>query len=176
VFLVWIGLLLVAVVAIEFLHRERAFAGAAMLASLGFAISLSLLNVDAFIVRQNVGHEIQAQQAQVPSHGRSTGLDTQYFLDLSDDSLPALAQGYRSPTVSESLREQLGATLACIRATRSTEKLPWQSFHLARFNANRTLESLSSSLDEYEIIDTERLPSAIAPSGKEYPCYSYRID
>jgi hypothetical protein len=176
VFLIWIGLLLVAVVAMEFLHREREFATAAMLAGLGFAVSLSLLNVDAFIVRQNVEHEIQAQEAEAGSPGRGSGLDTQYFLDLSEDSIPALAQGYQSPTVSDSVREQLGAALACIRARRESRILPWQSFHLARFRADRVLESLGSGLDEYHIVQKNGLPDAIAPSGTEYPCYSYRID
>ena len=54
VILIWIGLLFAAVVVLEVLHRERAFAFAALIASIGFAVSLSLLNVDAFIARQNI--------------------------------------------------------------------------------------------------------------------------
>lgn len=158
VFLVWIGLLLLAVVVLEFLHRERAFAAAALIASLGFGLSLSALNVDAFIVRQNVNHEIEPRQR----------LDTDYFLQLSDDAVPELVRGFLSAAPSASTHEQLGAALACIRARRSTERLPWQSFHLARFNADRSLESLQTSLDEYRV----ELDRVIGPSGKKYSCVS----
>ena len=57
VVLFWIALLLVVTILLEVLHQERRFAFAAVLAALGFAVSLSLLNVDAFIVRQNIARE-----------------------------------------------------------------------------------------------------------------------
>jgi hypothetical protein len=62
VFILWLALLLVAVVVLEILHRERIFALAALLASLGFALSLGLMNVDGFIVRQNVDRAIRAKR------------------------------------------------------------------------------------------------------------------
>ena len=60
VFMIWLGLLLVAVVILEVLRRERVIGLGMVLASLGFVISLSVLNVDAFIVKQNIQREIRS--------------------------------------------------------------------------------------------------------------------
>ena len=65
------------------------FTFAMLIAALGFAISLPILNVDAFIVDQNIQREIHAQAED------STELDTRYFLDLSDDAVPALVSAYQ---------------------------------------------------------------------------------
>ncbi len=54
VFMIWLGVLLAVVVVLDILRKERTFALAALLASIGFAATLTLLNVDGFIVRQNV--------------------------------------------------------------------------------------------------------------------------
>lgn len=54
VFLVWVGILFIAIVVLEIFHKERYFAFAFVLASLGFAISLTLFNVDAAIVKRNI--------------------------------------------------------------------------------------------------------------------------
>ena len=62
VFLIWIGLLLVVTIALEILRKERMFMFAALVASFGFAISLPILNVDAFIVNQNIQREIRAEK------------------------------------------------------------------------------------------------------------------
>ena len=43
VFMIWLGLLLVAAIILEILRRERAVALAAAVASLGFAISLPIV-------------------------------------------------------------------------------------------------------------------------------------
>ena len=61
VFLIWLGLLLIVTIALEILRKERMFTFAMLIASLGFAISLPILNVDAFIVNQNIQREIHAQ-------------------------------------------------------------------------------------------------------------------
>ncbi len=52
--LIWVGLLLVAVVLLEILQRERHLMGVILVAALGFVLSLAALNVDGFIVKQNV--------------------------------------------------------------------------------------------------------------------------
>ena len=59
VFMIWLGLLLMVVVYLEITHRERAAGLAMVLASLGFIVSLNLLNVDSFIVKQNIQREIR---------------------------------------------------------------------------------------------------------------------
>ncbi len=173
VFLVWIGLLLVATIVLEILRRERAFALAAVIASFGFAISLSLLNVDAFIVSQNIQREISGSNDAF-TQGR-VDLDAQYFLDLSDDAVPALTNAYRTPSLPVPVKEKVGAALACIRYQRQSDSrdYPWQSFHVSRLNADNDLVALKKELDKYKITDTNMV---ITPSGEEFSCYAYYYD
>ena len=74
----------------------------------------------------------------------STDLDTQYFLDLSDDAVPALVSAYQTPTLPDSVQEKIGASLACIRYERGLDdrEPAWQSFHFATFNADKALASI----------------------------------
>ena len=172
VFLIWLGLLLIATIALEILRKEQMFTFAMLIAALGFAISLPILNVDEFIVDQNIQREIQAQAKN------STDLDTQYFLDLSDDAVPALVSAYQSPSLPDTVREEIGASLACINYNRGldTSEPAWQSFHFATFNADKALASISDDLEEYKINDTNFPALATTPSGEEFPCSTYSSD
>jgi hypothetical protein len=167
VFLIWLAALLVAVVALEILRRERFFAFAALIASIGFAASLPLLNVDDFIVRQNVQRAV---------HGGE--LDVSYLADLSADAAPALAAAFRSPTLPDSVKEGVGAALACIahgRARREADS-SWQSFHVSRWNEALILKSLEKELQVYSVDDEDWQLLVTAPGGEEYHCYGYWFD
>ncbi|MBM4427347.1 MAG: DUF4173 domain-containing protein [Chloroflexi bacterium] len=170
VFLVWIGLLLVATIVLEILRKERMFAFAMLIASLGFAISLPILNVDAFIVKQNIQREINGQASE--------DLDSQYFIQLSDDAIPTLVEALHSPTLPDPLHEKVAAALACIRHTREqNESEPmWQSFHFARLNADKALASVEDEIDVFKIVDRDWPIMAVAPSGEEYYCSPYYYD
>ena len=171
VVLYWIALLLVATILLEILRRERVFAFAAVIAALGFAVSLSLLNVDAFIVKQNIQRELQGSVQVKDDVGRA-GLDSQYFLALSDDAVPAMVAAYQVPSLPAALKEKIGAALACVRYARSRgdQKLPWQSFHLSRYYADRALAEVDQALSEYKI-ETDRGPVVIGVQGGQYPCW-----
>ena len=165
VFMLWLAMLLVAVVVLEILHRERAFALAALVASLGFALSLGFMNVDGFIVRQNVDRAVQGET-----------FDVSYLTSLSTDSVPALAAAYQTPSLPVSVKEGVGATLACYAANqnRDSNSLPWQSFHFSRANAARVLTSLGGDLEQYQINDGDWNYTVVTSSGKEYHCNTYR--
>jgi hypothetical protein len=171
VFMIWLALLLVAVVVLEFLHRERAIGLGMVMASLGFVISLSLLNVDAFIVKQNIQREIRGQ-AETSTTGPAD-LDAQYFLNLSDDAVPSLVAAFHASSLPASVKEKVGASLVCIRYTRDGDqrKIPWQSFHFSRFNASRALEEVRKDLDTYEITNTDWPILVETPSGVEFSCW-----
>lgn len=177
VFMIWLGLLLVVVVVLEMTRRERAVGLAMVLAALGFVVSLNLLNVDAFIVRQNIQREIRSVNDQAFSQGRAD-LDAQYFLDLSDDAVPPLVEAYRSASLPDSVREKVGASLACIRYTRDLmdRELPWQSFHVSRFAADRALASIGGDLDDYSIEDEDLPVTVDTPGGEEFSCWQYYYD
>jgi hypothetical protein len=165
VFMIWLGLLLVAVVVLEATHRERAAGLAMLLAALGFILSLGLLNVDALIVERNIQREVQGVEEDV-------ALDAQYFLDLSDDAVPPLVAAYQDKLLPGPVREQVGASLACIRHEREQNRrdLPWQSFHFSRYAADQAFKTVKKDLDAYEIKDEDLPVKVITPDGQEFSC------
>ncbi|MBI3168125.1 MAG: DUF4173 domain-containing protein [Chloroflexi bacterium] len=172
VFLIWIGLLLVATIALEITRKERMFAFAMLIASFGFAISLPILNVDAFIVNQNIQRELNGTDVE--------DLDFQYFVQLSDDAIPPLVDALQTPSLPDSVHEKVAAALACIRYSRDQQlndrEYTWQSFHFSRVNADNALKSVKSKIDTYEIDTSEYPYNAVSSSGEEFPCYSYYYD
>jgi hypothetical protein len=177
VFMIWLALLLVAVVVLELLRRERLIALSMVLALFGFVVSLSLLNVDAFIVRQNIQREVRGVSSP-PSTQRGADLDANYFLDLADDSVPALASAFSDGSLPVHVREKVGAALACKRYDREqdTRVYPWQSFHLSRFNADRALKMIDAALDAYRIDNADWPVKVETPGGEEFPCRRYYFD
>ena len=172
VFLIWIGLLLITTIVLEILHKERMFAFAMLIASFGFAISLPILNVDAFIVNQNIQRELHG--------GKVEDLDSQYFIELSDDAVPPLVNALQTPSLPDSIHEKVSAALACIRydreVQRSDSEYTWQSFHFSRVNADAALTVVKADLDAFEIDTSEYPVKAIAPDGDAYPCSEYYYD
>src|SRR6185369_942048 len=112
VFMIWLGLLLIAVVILEITRRERAVGLAMIVAALGFIISLNLLNVDSFIVKQNIQREVRGATDNAFAQGRAD-LDAQYFLDLSDDAVPSLVSAFQSNAMPVAVREKIGLSLTC---------------------------------------------------------------
>jgi len=173
VFMIWLGLLLIAVVVLEVFRRERMAGLAMVLASLGFVISLCLLNVDVFIVRQNIQRELRGtvNQTFMDEH---PDLDVQYFLDLSDDAVPVLVYVFTNKSLPDIVHDKVGAALVCKRYDRLGENdLPWQSFHFSRLNANFALESVNDELDAYKIIDTDWPVKVKTPGGEKFSCGQY---
>ncbi|MBK7453550.1 MAG: DUF4173 domain-containing protein [Anaerolineales bacterium] len=166
VFLIWIGLLLIATIVLEILRKENLFTFAMLIASLGFATSLPILNVDAFIVNQNVQREIRAQK------NNTVDLDAQYFLDLSDDAIPPMVKAYQTPSLPVPVREKIGASLACIQYTRGLDdrEYSWQSFHFARLNADKALALVKKDLKSYVVDDSEYPNIVTTPAGEEFSC------
>jgi len=166
VFLVWIGLLLGAVVVLEILHRERAFALAMLCASLGFAITLSLLNVDAFVVKQNVALAVQGQR----------NLDVQYLAGLSTDEVPILVDDFFSPSLPTGVHEAIGATLICRHQNKSNPSTgDWRSFSFSKWNADRAIEKVLPQISNgYSFNETDS--KAYTPGTKAYDCFPYSGD
>jgi len=128
--------------------------------------------VDAFIVEQNIQREIHAEE------NSSTNLDATYFLDLSDDAIPALVTAFQNPTLTASVRDSIGASLACIRHERGLydQEAKWQSFHFATYNADNALTSIRNNLKAYKINNTNYPAVVTTPAGEEFPCSTYYYD
>jgi hypothetical protein len=174
VFMIWLGLLLVAVVVLEVLRRERSIGLAMILAALGFIISLNVLNVDAFIVRQNIQREIHSTADELSVNGRAD-LDAQYFVNLSDDAIPPLAGAFHSKSMPARVREKIGAALACKLYERGQNErtIPWQGFHFSRWNADKAFEQVSKELKTYQVLDKDWPVMVETPGGEEFSCYPY---
>ena len=177
VFMIWLALLLVAVVVLEVFRREHSIGLTMVLAALGFVISLGVMNVDAFIVRQNVQREVQGTGDKTFTQGRPD-LDAQYFLDLSDDAIPALVNAFSNDSLSVTVHEKLGAALACKRYDRgqSVSEIPWQAFHVSRYLADLWFAKVDRDLNAYKIIDKDWPVKVETPGGEEFSCWQYYSD
>lgn len=163
VFMIWLGVLLVAVALLEVFGRLRYLALALIAVVLGFGASLALLNVDAFIARQNVA---RAARGEV--------LDPAYLVGLSEDADPALFGEFDSPAHSAELHEQLAAALACRReiVTLRLAGNSWPSFHWSENRSLALFRSHAGQLDAYpvDIVDG-RL--SVELNGEPIPCQGY---
>jgi hypothetical protein len=177
VFMIWLGLLLVVVVILEVLRRERAIGLAMIAAALGFIVSLNVLNVDAFIVKQNIQREIRSTTDKNFAQGRAD-LDAQYFIDLSDDSIPPLVNSFHSKSVPAPVREKIGAALTCKLYEREQHEpsIAWQGFHFSRWNADNAFQQVNKELESYEVIDRDWPVKVETPHGEQFPCYQYYYD
>jgi len=177
IFMIWLALLLVAVVTLEILRRERGIGLAMVLSSLGFVVSLGVLNVDAFIVRQNIQREILGVKEEASAPSRAD-LDARYFLDLSDDAVPELVTAFLDESLPAAVGEKVGAALACKRYQREQDEreYPWQSFHISRYTADLEIAKVDMQLDEYKVTDSGYPVKVESPGGEEFSCSQYSYD
>ncbi|HEX8991457.1 MAG TPA: DUF4153 domain-containing protein, partial [Anaerolineales bacterium] len=169
VFYIWLALLLVAVVVLEIIHRERLFALAAIAASVGFATSLTVLNVDGFTAQQSLIRTSRGYHLNIPD-----------IASLSTDSVPALVDGFLSPSISLSTRQQIGAILVCRQAVVSPASdfhPDWRSFSFSHWAAEQAMTKAQPYLKEYSL-DRETYPWRVRPPGgaQYYECQNYSSD
>lgn len=127
VFMVWLGLLLVCVLALQLAERVRMFVLAGMVAVVGFAATLNVIGVDALIAQHNVARA---------AHGAE--LDTAYLQQLSADAVPELvkATAERDPP----LADEVAAVVSCW-ADRHDDG-GWRSLTLGDLRARATLDAI----------------------------------
>src|SRR5258705_12567285 len=137
--MVWIGALLAVFALTVLLSRPRLFVFGLLLALLGFAATLNMLNPDAFIAR----HNILRYQA--------TGkLDVIYLVTLSDDALPQLLPLLDDPdpdisgTVGHALHYRLNELDICKASA------GWPGWHLARARARDQLATRRTEIERYK--------------------------
>jgi uncharacterized protein DUF4153 len=162
VFLIWVGVLLVAIAVLEILRRERYFGLAFLLASLGFAASLTLVNVDAAIVKHNVPRVLQGKNLNVP-----------HLASLSEDAVPALLEEFRSPGLPRPAREGVGAVLMCYLyadANSGHSTGDWQSFSVSHQQADLALRRALIDLQGYRFRDKMSALWVRTPGGVLYEC------
>jgi hypothetical protein len=149
-------------VVLDILRNERTFALAALLASIGFAATLTLLNVDGFIVRQNVARA-----------AAGADLDVAYLVSLSSDSVPALVEAFQDGKLTPPNREAVGAALACrvYIERRQNPEMNWRGFTFSRWWADQALRQVHSRLDAYQILQSDWAVQVLTPGSSTYDCY-----
>ena len=145
VFEVWLGLLLVCFL-ITLWHAPQRFAPGLLIAAIGFAATLNLLNPDALIVQHNLQR-----------YHETADLDIFYLTWLSDDAVPALADAW--PQINEddqialdcagddptcnplTMGDILGRNLHARYEVFSENDRwrSWPAYHLARYRAAQAL-------------------------------------
>jgi hypothetical protein len=167
VFIIWLGILLVAVTGLEIAGRIRWFSAAAITAIFGFTLTLAILNVDAGIVRLNGLRSALLREAGMRD-GVEQVLDTNYFESLSADAVPELLALYAASPQPE--KDRIGAGLSC-RLARMEESRQdaWQSYRMPIAEALRLLRA-SSVAKDYPV-HMERGIFYVTTDGKEELCF-----
>jgi hypothetical protein len=160
VFMIWLGALLAVAVVLDILRKERFFALTALLASIGFAATLALVNVDGYIVRQNVARATTGE-----------GLDVPYLASLSADSVPVLVEEFQSSSLPGMTRDAVGVILIChTYQTSNRQDTDWRSFTLAGWQADKALEVVRGELDKYNVNDNNWPVQIFTPGSVRYEC------
>lgn len=130
VFVYWLAALILAAVVLELLRNRGRFALALLVAVVGFSLTLAVMNVDGFVVRQNVQRAAEGEE-----------LDLEYLSTLSSDAVPALVELYQKPGLSSEVHQALGIDLACrTEEMREAEKPQWQSINFGALSSDNLLE------------------------------------
>lgn len=141
VFIIWLAVLFGGLLALLLLEKLRHLALLLAWVAVGWVFSLSLLHVDAFIVRQNVSR-FQA----------SGEIDLGYLLRLSTDAVPDLVS--LAEQLPDEERGELLPQLAC-REQAIQEHLAsaeWPEFHLSFVRADQALDRIRPQLERYQVV------------------------
>lgn len=141
VFMVWLGLTLLAVLVLQWKNSLRWMAFVLLLAGLGYAASLNVIGVDALIARSNIDRAIKGAE-----------FDVFYLNDLSSDAVPVLLA--KVDDLSGENMQLLSDVLFCKAVEVRNESRPWQSIHLSRDRARAAL-----LLYHDRVSRTSRLPT-----------------
>ena len=156
--IVWMGVLFAAFLAFLLAGQLRRIPFAAFIGTIGFAVTISMLNVDAFVVQQNGGRLAQSGE-----------IDLDYLLWLSEDADPALVRLAEEAPVD--VQEELLPQLACRRSqlVAYQEEVSWPSYHFSRAGAERALMDYKP-LNAYQVGQNLRGEWEVSWKGGIVPC------
>lgn len=139
-------------------HVAPVFAAGAVL----FSLSLGAVNVDQFIVRQNLTHRERIGE-----------VDVEYLLSLSNDAVPLLA-AHLGQFQGEA-RQQVVANLLCRRqALRARlESDGWPAIRLSDLRARSALSTVEAAFEGYSISQSNGAFEVSPPGGELGTCREY---
>ena len=173
IFMIWLGLLLVATVVFELLGRGQHFGLALMLTIVGFGLTFGFYNIEDAIVHQNVARGRLDQPVAAADSRQSVTLDTAYLGSLSSDAVPALVDEFRRAGQPQAVHDALGAVLACrvFQLQQNPAGTAWQSFNLAEARADDLLVQAQAEWSTYKVVATDQGP-VVKVSGADRFCFS----
>jgi len=160
IFIIWLGLLLIAVSILIWTRKIRLFTNLAIIASISFVATLNLLNPDAFITDQNISRAVGEEL-----------LDRAYLGSLSTDAIPALVEHFSSDN-NKSSKTEIGTAILCFQ-TLHEEQLKtssWQSFSISNWRAKELLIKTMPQLTDFEIKQEDWATIIVDKNGKETLC------
>ncbi|MBN2043578.1 MAG: DUF4173 domain-containing protein [Anaerolineales bacterium] len=185
VFIFWLGALLLAVSLLELFGKQRFFALAALIAGMGFIVTLDVINVDGFIVRRNIARMAEGSGLNETYDERSysTVVDIAYLASLSEDAVPALSKLYETSQTAQE-KEVIAGSIACLAAFHENYDYPdhprsnytWQSFHFSRLRAHNDWKAKMASpeADVFQAfnddVDDHFWTTYVIVDGEEIPC------
>jgi len=165
VFMVFVGLLLLALIIMELTNSFRKLGLVLVLGVLAFALVMVGLNEDSLIAQQNLERAVQGEK-----------LDAAYLVHgLSNDAVPTLFRTMDDAELAPDLQEKLQLVMACRYANFKEVygNAPWQSTTIPTLVAGRLYQQheevlsslpLNTTLSEKTItIDSEVIWCSIAP-------------
>lgn len=170
-YLVWLGALLITIAGLQIARKERYFTFAVVLASLGFAAHLSLLNVDQAIIKHNIPRFLEGKN-----------LNVGHLSSLSADGVPALIEEFNNPNYPAELHEGIGAVLLCyinsntIKYNDFRPDDDWRSFNLSSWEAYNALEKIEPQLAGYKILKKHYPMIVTTPGNIRYECMTKSAD
>jgi hypothetical protein len=136
VFMIWLALLLGWFLVTLWLRPGR-FAIGLVAACIGFVATLNVMNVDDFIVRQNVARYERLGTSAFSVLQRDDRIDPAYLTRLSDDAIPALVHSV--DRLAGSARNEVTHFLRTELARFERGEQAWQASHLGRWRAWQAL-------------------------------------
>jgi hypothetical protein len=168
--MIWIGLLLLAVIVLEVGQKMDRLAMVLICFIFGFGITVNTVNIDAFIVQQNMRRVMKASEAEAVKQ-----LDTRYLYSLSHDAIPPLVAYFTDPAVPSDIRDDIGGLLACrLIALDPPEDQPWVSAHFSHTRAFNQLKAQEDPLMDYLIFDEQEW--YVEVNNAQIPCANYGAD
>jgi len=164
--MVWVGILLLVTVVLELLGKMRTFALAVVVVLVGFGLTISLINVDGLIVRQNVARAVSGWE-----------LDSGYLVGLSDDAVPALVDEFNASSLKPALHDDIGAVLACRAALAGMDKraYPWLAYSWPYANAHQLYALYQPQLAAYPVRRDGRSGLVVKVHGAERSCTATQV-
>ena len=129
VFMVFVGLLLLALIIMELTNSFRRLGLVLMLGCLAFALVMVGLNEDALIAQQNLERAVQGEK-----------LDAAYLIHgLTNDAVPTLFRTMDDPELDPELQEKLQLVMACRYGNYKEVfgNAPWQSTSISELVAGK---------------------------------------